>query len=349
MNKFPVIEITADTPFERGVQYGVQAEEYIKICIEYYRRKFEDGGQAWSQIVKYAMGYAPVIEERMPEVMEEAKGVASGSGQDIGDIMAVNCRYEITKLPKVPECTTAAILPQASGSGKTYAVKNWDFSSGVMPHLVLLHIHTKEYSAIGWTEAGQMMREGFNSFGVAICNNALQSIHDYGGTGIPVTFLRRKVLACSSFEEAVELVRDVPRCVSNNIMIVGAEGKVCNMEVFPGHIDVVEPEDGIVTHANHFVVTPEVDAFPNRAKNRDTRLYYLLNKRNGSIDVEYIKECMKDHEYYPLSICGHVNPNGDAYSRDRMTVASMIIDFAENTAHICYGNPCEGEYIAYKL
>ncbi len=349
MKHFPVIEITADTPFERGVQYGQQAKSYIDICIEYYKSRFIKGGQTWAQVVKYALEYVPVIEREMPEIMEEARGVAAGSGFDIGEIMVVNCRYEITKLPKVPECTTAAVLPEAAKDGKTYAIKNWDFSPGVMPHLVLLHIRTKEYSAIGWTEAGQMMREGFNSFGVAIVNNALQSVHDYAGSGVPVTFLRRKVLACRSFAEAKELVISAPRCVSNNIMLVSAAGEVCNMEVWPEHIDYTCPDRGILTHANHFTVHPEVDAFPHRAKNRDTRLMALLSEKRGEIDVDYIKQCMKDHEYYPLSICGHADPAGGDYGRDRMTVASMIVDFKEGLAHICYGNPCEGEYLEYRL
>ena len=48
---------------------------------------------------------------------------------------------------------------------------------------------------IGITEAGQMVRDGMNSYGVAICNNNLQSVEDYPGSGIPATFLRRRVLA----------------------------------------------------------------------------------------------------------------------------------------------------------
>ena len=46
------------------------------------------------------MGYVPVIEESMPEILEEAKGLASGSGRELAEIMAVNCRYEISKISK---------------------------------------------------------------------------------------------------------------------------------------------------------------------------------------------------------------------------------------------------------
>ncbi len=348
---YPLIEITAETPFERGVQYGSQAAGRIGACVEYYRESFEKQGFTWEKAKEYAMGYVPSIEADMPEILEEAKGLAYGSGRELGEIMAVNCRYEISKLPKPEECTTAAVLPEASRDGRTYAVKNWDFYVETMAHIVLLRIRTKEYSAIGWAEAGQMPREGFNSFGIAIVNNGMQSIHDSYGEGLPVTFLRRRVLACRSFEEAAGLVQNYKRCVSNNIMLVGEKGQVLDFEVQPERMDQVYSQGGILTHANHFVVDAAADAFPQRPKVRDVRLMELLARRRGDIDVPYIMECMKDHEYWPKAICSHPTFEGDkrTYIPGGITVASMIVDFAEKTAYICSGPPCEGEYIAYQL
>ncbi len=348
---YPMIELDAETPFERGLQYGEQAMGRIEICIDYYRKSFEKQGFSWEQAKEYAMGFLPEVERTMPEILEETRGLACGAKKELGEIMAVNCRYEISKLPKPEECTTAVILPEASRDGKTYAVKNWDFHQGVMDHLVLIKIKTKEYSAIGWTEAGQMPREGFNSFGVAIVNNGLQSIHDHYGPGLPVTFLRRRVLASRSFEEAADVVRNYKRCVSNNIILVGKKGQALDFEVQPEKMDQVYSCGGILTHANHFVIDQEADAFPKRAKVRDKRLYELLSRRRGDITVPYIMECLKDHEYWPKAICSHPTFEGDerTYIPDGITVASMIVDFEENTAHICTGPPCEGEYLPYRL
>ena len=196
-----------------------------------------------------------------------------------------------------------------------------------------------------------MPREGFNSFGVAIVNNGMQSVHDHYGEGLPVTFLRRRVLVSRSFEEAAKLVRSYKRCVSNNIMLVGSKGQVLDFEVQPERMDQVYSQGGILTHANHFVVDADADAFPERPKVRDARLMELLARRRGDIDVPYIMECMKDHEYWPKAICSHPTFAGDkrTYIPAGITVASMIVDFAENTAYICSGPPCEGEYIPYKL
>ena len=79
-NAYPIIELTAETPFERGVQYGTQAADRIHICVEYYKKSFEKQGFTWEKAQEYAMGYLPIVKEEMPEILEEAEGVAKGSG-----------------------------------------------------------------------------------------------------------------------------------------------------------------------------------------------------------------------------------------------------------------------------
>lgn len=349
--QFPVIEITADKPRDRGIEYGIQAKTYIDICVEHYKDRFLKLGYVWEEIADYAMGYVPVIEQHMPEIMQEAYGIAEGSKRDIRDIMVINCRYEATKFPlHEPECTTAAILPQATKDGKTFAVKNWDYNAGILPHIVILKIRGAGNSIVGITEAGQLVREGFNKHGVAIINNSLQSVADHRGTGIPVTFLRRRVLESRTLAEAQKIVLHAPRCVSNNILLVDGNGDAIDYEVQPEQVDTILPTNGIVTHANHFVVHPEVDALKDRPRNRDTRLRMLLEKRHGLIDIPHIMECVKDHEYYPLSICGHPTMDDqDEYTNERMTVSSMIIDFQGRVAYICRGMPCEGEFHRYQI
>ena len=145
-----------------------------------------------------------------------------------------------------------------------------------------------------------MPREGFNSYGVAIINNGLASKYDYYGEGLPVTFLRRRVLASKSFEEAADLVKNIKRCISNNVVLVGKKGQVLDFEVQPYKMDQVYSQGGILTHANHFVVDPDADAYPKRAKVRDVRLMELLSEKRGEIDVPFIMECMKAVSYTHL-------------------------------------------------
>lgn len=351
MREFPYVKVDAPTPFERGIQYGEQAKVYILKARNYYKAYFEARGDSWETVCRFAADYADLIRSKFPDLVSEAEGIAQGAGLSFADIMVVNCRYEMSKFPKIPECTTGAVLNDATEKGCTYSFKNWDFSQGVLDHVIILHVVAEDGTRIlGLTEAGQMIRDGFNNHGLSIGTNNLQSVHDSAGFGMPVTFLRRKILMCREFGDAEKLIEESARTVSNNILLTdGKNSAARDYEWHPEGENKLEPEQGILTHANHFVETPEIDAIKGRPKNRDIRLRELLKARYGHITPEYIMECMKDHEYYPLSICSHPSPDGDGYTKERITVSSMVVDFENECAYICAGPPCSGEYKKYHL
>ena len=351
-DRFQLVTVSGKTPLERGLQYSEQAADKIQAGVENYRHYFETHGRTWDETLGYAAAYLPTIEAVMPEILEEAKGIAQGAGITLEELMVLNTRYEITQYPLRPqECTTAAVLPEASSDGRTYLIKNWDYRPGVLDKIVIVHLEQPDGTKIlGLTEAGQLIREGFNSNGVGLCNNMIESIYDTAGTGIPVTFLRRRVLASKTFEEAYGWLVHSKRCVSNNMLLVdGRFGRAVDIEAHPGGVDQLKPVDGILTHANHFVVNPEIDRLTDRRKNRDNRLAYLLRKHWGAIDPAVIMECMKDHEYAPEAICNHKNDPTQDPMAGLMTVASLICDFKNETAYICRGNPCQGVYLPYQL
>lgn len=353
MNEFDVITIDASTPFDRGVQYGEKASDKIKEGVNNYRQFFESKGRTWDKTRELAMAFVADIEEAMPEVLEEARGIAKGSGITFEELMVLNTRYELTNYPfQSPECTTGAVLPEATKNHTTYMVKNWDYKPGVLDKIVLLHIIQEDGTRIfGLTEAGQLLREGYNNRGIGLCNNYIGSIYDGPGGGIPVCFLRRKVLGCQTFEEAYRWVTGIKRSVSNNSLLVSGEGKAIDIEASPKGCDLIHPVAGIVTHANHFSVNPSLDVrtLPSMYKNRQVRLADLLYHYYGKITPEIIMDVMKDHEYYPDSICNHNNHGNTKDMIGLMTVASMIVDFADNCAYICKGNPCMGTYKKYAI
>lgn len=351
MREFPYIRLDAATPYERGVQYGTQAKAQIATARGHYKALFCGRGNSWDSVCRFALSYTDMLKDAFPELVEEARGIADGAEVSFADIMVINCRYEMSKFPKIPECTTGAALSASTEKKCTYSFKNWDFSQGVLDHIVILHIIAEDGTRIlGLTEAGQMIRDGFNSHGLSIGTNNLQSVYDKAGFGIPVTFLRRKILMSRSFEEAEKLIRESVRTVSNNILLTdGKNGRAKDFEWYPEGVNELEPEDEILTHANHFVEKTEIDALPDRPKNRDIRLRSLLMERYGHITPEYIMECMKDHEYYPLSICSHPTSDDNNYTKERITVSSMVVDFDQSCAYICAGPPCQGEYKKYSL
>lgn len=348
--QFPCIDIRGDTYFSRGEQYGRALQGQIAAGIgtytEFFQRKYGLSEQA---VLRAAGAYITPVSRHLPDLLAAAEGIAAGAGVTVEQIMLLNCRYEMTKEKFPRECTTAAVLPKASRDGHTFIVKNWDYRPGILDHIVLVRVERPDGSRIfGLTEAGQLIREGFNSWGIGICSNAIRSVLDGRLAGVPVTFIRHGALECRDFDSALRRLTDLPRGVSNHTILAGG-GRAVGVESFPGKTGVYHPVAGVICHANHIVTHPDLEGDEQEPKFRDARLQYLLQRRNGRIGLDYIMECMRDHAEYPQSICCHENYPGQHPMDGYMTVAGMITDLDEGKAYVCYGNPCIGEYVGYGI
>jgi len=356
MKRFPLIHIKGSTSYERGRQYGLQAKDGIMSCIRGYKVHFKSlAGVAWEEIKEKSLLYIKMAEKEMPDILEEARGVADGSGTDFSEIMALNCRYEVLNHPakkksiEENECTTYAVLPESMEGGKMVFGQNWDYRPFTLDHTLLLHIEEEDGMRImGLAEAGSLMRNGFNTKGVGVCASSLKSRYDSHEIGLPTTFLRRRILKSGSLEEAEGLIRSWKRSVSNNFLIASQNGTAADFEVIPDKEYKLLPSEGILTHANHFLADRSVEA-SRSPKFRGERLEELLRKRQGKITIDYIKECLRDHQGWPESICTHTPPGNTDINLMWQTNASMLYDFSESTLHLCYGPPCEGEYLTYRL
>lgn len=355
------IIVKSSDPFERGVQYGQQAKDLIEKAIKGYKRHFDKSlGLNWDEIVARSHIYIPYAEKHYADELKEMRGIASGSGFCEDEIMALNCRYEILKY-KPNECTTAAILTAATADNKVYLLQNWDYRPWVEEHAIIVDIDDCNGThIIGVTEAGQLVRNGMNNHGIGLCANNLTSVHDTGEIGAPVTFLRRRALNCRNFNDLRDMVFYAERGVSCNFLLASKDNQAVDLEATPGSVYSLNPQQDIITHANHMVAGASVCTNTGR-KFRDRVLRSELIKAYGKIDLDTIKKCLKNHERFPgtgdkypevnciEAVCSHV-PNGE-YDVDKVwkTISSSIYNLTDGIAYICKGCPCEGEYVEYRL
>lgn len=356
-HRFKEVFVSSADPFERGVQHGSQVKENILAICEGYRKSFAKKGFTWEEAQEMAMARVPHLEKATPELMQEARGIAEGAKVDLAIVMLLNLRYELLKLKKETpetihknaECTCFAVLPEATGSGKVYSGQNWDKNKFVEDQLYVIHIDECNGTKIlGLSEPAQLIRNGMNNHGLSVNCSTLLSTLDGKGVAIPTNFMRRRLLQCRTFEEAAALVRDFKPDVSLNYVLAHKDGQAAAFETNPRENFVIDPCRGIITKGNDFVCDPSIDRFIPASKDmprhfRGQRLNELFKKRRGSIDVPYIKECLRDHYGYPGSICNHLT------ERDLVTIASMIYVLDEGYAWMAWGNPCENEYEIYKL
>ncbi len=76
---------------------------------------------------------------------------------------------------------------------------------------------------------------------------------------------------------------------------------------------------------------------------RYDRLRSLIKGKYGVIELADIQAFLADHDNHPGSICRHPGSLGI------FTAASMIAEPEMGVLHVCAGNPCEGEYVAYTV
>ena len=341
MDAFKVIVMDAATAYERGVQYGQQAKDEIDIAVNFYKKKF-DKKYTWEQIAKLAEDFKSVSAEFYPDAVEEIKGIADGSGRSVAEIMMVNARYEISQFNWQHECTTGVFIDP--GSGRKFIFKNCDLGLEVKKHLVILHVkHPDGFKALCVAEAGQLIRDGYNSCGVALVNSAMRSHYDGPGLAVPGTIVRQRVWDSKSFDEACGIQRGMKRTVSTNMLIACKDGRAIDFECYPqGEFEVL-PHKGIIGTGNRFTIEPDLNREVDPALDRGNQMRFLLGRNRQTISAAKLQELLKDHHGYPESICRHADEIGHS------TVYSIIIDMAEDKIYICNGCPCKGEYAEYIL
>jgi isopenicillin-N N-acyltransferase-like protein len=237
---FPCIDtLHAASAHERGQIYGQAGKDRIQHSVVTYARLFAACGIDWANACERAMRFEPVIDQVDADLMAELRGMAQGSGQSLGSLMALNCRTEIlpptffTDEPQLAhaalaanraaglpdwladapwdgalkdgECTAMGVTAAVSRTGQAWLAQNWDWMGRQRQALVVLHTQGPSGQSITTlTEAGMLAKIGINQSGFALGLNILRSNRDGSRLGVPVHVLLRHLLDCRSVAHARE-------------------------------------------------------------------------------------------------------------------------------------------------
>lgn len=352
----PVISISGK-PYDLGLQHGTQAKAAINKNVLFYLAHWEYfSGVSREQVLQDASKFIPYIEEFDPELIEELKGLAEGSGRQFEEIIALNARWELNyaynkwAIPKayIPGgCTAFALTQETTDNKHIYIGQNWDYN----PYDSLLIMRVKQENKpdiIMSVEAGTIGQKGFNSAGIGIVQNYMQCEADSFQLGLPTLIKERGILNCRSLPECLLILTRWEGPNSANIVIAHRDGEAMNVECTPSDAFFLYPENGIIVHTNHFL-SPELKSKDKGKKRgpdsiiRNFRASRLFHENGGSIGVNTMKNVLSDHFGYPRSICRHriddLNPNEQAE-----TTTSVIIDLTEGEMLYTDGPPCSNIY-----
>lgn len=337
ISSLPIVEV-AGTAFDCGLEHGKQLAEQISYNVNKYLALIErftdlDKGQALSK----AALYLQVVKQHYPELYEEMLGISIGAALDIEQIALLNARSELLASVPFRECTTIAVVPPAT-NGETLLAQNWDWYCEFESTCSLLKVQQLgKPKILMLVEAGQIGKFGMNSAGIGLAHNWLQST--YYTVGIPFLLLCRVILNSWSIKNAINGLCRYRRGSAGNYLIAHKSGFAVDFEMTPDAFSFLEPNNGILSHTNHFVSqvfrSQDEGLFQNGWDSivRLQTVERLLHNKQSCIDKSFISgiqhdsSCEMDAVYVPKD---PTLPLDEQWS----TLACVIMNLSERTISI---------------
>ncbi len=166
-----------------------------------------------------------------------------------------------------------------------------------------------------------------------------------------------RALLARDLTEATTAVEEGGSLCSAHFLVGDAKcGQALSLERAPTGTARVEPQDGLLVHANHFLQGEELGVREPLAEER--RSTHLRQERlaarlaqaaeRGSISVEDVEEALRDHEGYPDSVCRHESPLFPSDLNYR-TALSVVLDLSARRLRSTPGPPCRSAYQALEI
>jgi len=350
--------IFSGTSYEQGLSHGEALKDSIKKNIDVYLNRFEEeAGIIKDELIHNARIYLSVLREQSPEYVNGINGISESSDIDILEIAFLNLRYELLydALGKryleesVDGCTAFAILPEATENHHLIMGQNWDW----IPDIDCVLTTSKDIDGLqrlSFTEAGIFAgKPGMNSEGVGVTVNGMYSTSDnWSRLKKPFHLRCYEILRSRNMDGALGCLTSTPRSCTANFIVGHGPQRVVNIELAPDSIHIIDAEDGIISHANHFdspgIVSVSEPPNPRRhlSEFRQKRMKALLLEHRP-LTVTQIQDILKDHENEPQSLCRHGDDTLPG-SQQTITKTAMIMDLAEKKIWVTNGQPCKAEF-----
>jgi isopenicillin-N N-acyltransferase like protein len=358
---FPFVDVYGG-PRERGRQHGEACREQIRaygdtllrvLSGEAQLRSLTPGPKLTHQdLYDRALTFLPFFEAFAPHLVEEIRGIAEGADVPFAAALLVNVRAEIAgvKAAVTEGCTSFAIGRDATAAGDMVLGQHQDQGPAMEELGVVLRVRPDDGPPMVMATFGGLIGyPGVNAYGVAHFQNALSN--GVWKHALPHYPMKRVLLEQRDVDGCLRTIERANLASCGNYVLGDRSGRILDVETTPDGYATVQPQDGFVTHGNHFRserYAPEdtlVASLPDSPL-RGARIQSAFEAAGGRLTLESIKEALRDHSGSPTSICRHDTVNTKSPMK---TIASIIAEPDKGLLHVCRGNPCENEYTAYSV
>ena len=364
--KKPLYVELSGSGYDRGLQHGKALKSEIADVLRPFKEdlKISRERDPDSLIAEFlhATDFIPAIKKWTPDLLDEVKGIADGSGQKFETIFVYQLPDEIwVYFDKLDAHHCSGIGVAKTASHPAYVAQNMDLESWRHGSQAVLHIlqsATMPEQFI-FTSAGLIAANGVNNSSIGVCVNTLMQLnaaHD----GLPVAFVIRGLLAKKSEQSALEFIKAI-RHASGQNYILGIGDKVYDFEASATKVVRYTPVagDSLVYHTNHPLANDDLKPWwakrlqqrtPEELKNTNAYVRFAslesrLAKGVCDIDERTVKEILrsKDSELYP--ICVPLRSGASVY-----TFGSTIMTLSEHPSlQVTFGPPDLSEYVLYSF
>ena len=311
--------------YQRGLIHGETLRDQIQELIGIWKADLSGvfGTDADQHIQTFLerTDFVPAIEEWTPDVLEEVRGMADGSGLSFESVLAFQFLDELWAYNEAAaggQCTSIGL--RAGGGEPACVAQTIDVETFRRGFQTVLHVKypDSDLEAFFVTSAGLIAFNGMNNRGVGVCCNFLPL--NSRQEGLPVACMVRGVLARESAEEAGDFVRRVPHASAQNYLVGGPDG-VFDLECSANQVVPYQPQgwEDTVWHANLPLANDDLlpgflepaegqeeNAFVRNNRARFQSVGRRLGQAPGGGRLELLKETLasRDSEQDPVCSVG---------------------------------------------
>ena len=332
-----------------GLQHGRELKKEIGEIVAKWKKSVENElKQHADTIVKQFFAYARFdesIKKWTPELYEEVRGIADGSGQAFNDIMVHNLLDEFWVWQDAREkhhCSGIGVPARDGQPG--YIAQNMDLESYTDGYQVLLRLAKTAQAPeqLILTYPGLIATNGLNEAGIGACMNTLMQLKA-SPTGLPVAFIVRRILNSTDKDEVLRFIQTVPHASGQNY-ILGIKGEVYDFEASCNKVVRFDPQNdnGTVYHTNHPVANDDLkDWYKEPEKGNSAIRFTSVQGRMAALpgikDAD-IKAALRAKDDLNHPVCRAFNQWGG-------TFGSVVMTLTGNPKlQITAGPPDESEY-----
>lgn len=276
------------------------------------------GEPAWREVIERGRkdervpAMLSLVCERFPDILLELQGLADGLGQPFDDVFAWNCRGDLWAM--APDGCTTVRFPGASGH---IIGHNEDGMPALAGHCSLVRVNALDgRSFTAFVYPGSIPGHTFavNSAGLMQTVNNIRSLQ--AEVGVPRMILTRAVLNEAGIDEAIALLRSVPRAGAFHLTLARRGDPRLMAVEFTGSRLSAEELSGPSVHSNHLVHADMMDLpqlVTNSSRRRQARgdvllsgtgpepaedeaLNILLDRADGALPIHRSDPDDPDHE-----------------------------------------------------